>query len=73
MCTLKILKYGFVKRDILTILLRIEKALKLTPSDENISKKVNGLPLVVTYNPAFRNLAEGIRKNPSIIMYRQTG
>ena len=33
----------------------IEKALRLPPSDENNSKKVNGVSLVVTYNPAFKN------------------
>ena len=35
---------------------QVEKALGLTPSDENNSKKVNGVPLVVTYNPVFKNL-----------------
>ena len=29
---------------------QVEKALRLTPSDENNSQKVNGVPLVVTYN-----------------------
>ena len=42
---------------------QVEKALRLTPSDENNRKKVNGLSLVVTYNPAFKNLFQGIRKN----------
>ena len=42
---------------------QVEKALRLTPSDENNNKKVNGVPLVVTYNPAFKNLFQVIRKN----------
>ena len=42
---------------------QVEKAPRLTPSDENNSKKVNGLSLVVTYNPAFKNLLQVIRKN----------
>ena len=41
----------------------VEKAPRLTPSDENNSKKVNGVSLVVTYNRAFKNLLEVIRKN----------
>ena len=47
--------------DILTILLRnrLERAL----DDENNSKKVNGVPLVVTYNPVFRV----IRKNLQLL------
>ena len=40
---------------------QVEKALRLTPSDENNSKKVNGVSLVVTYNPAFKNLFQVIR------------
>ena len=39
----------------------VEKALRLTPSDENNSKKVNGVSLVVTYNPAFKNLFQVMR------------
>ena len=35
---------------------QVQKALKLTPSDENNSKKVNVVPLVVTYNPVSKNL-----------------
>ena len=30
-----------------------EMALRLTPSDENSTKKVNGVSLIVTYNSAF--------------------
>ena len=37
---------------------QIEEALRLTPSDVNNSTKVNGVPLVVTYNPVFKNLAQ---------------
>ena len=42
---------------------QVDKALRLNPSDENNSKKVNGVSLVVTYNPAFNNLFQVIRKN----------
>ena len=42
---------------------QVEKALRLTRSNENNSKKVNGVSLVVTYNPAFKNLSQLIRKN----------
>ena len=31
---------------------QVEKALRLIPSDENNSKEVNGVSLVVTYNPS---------------------
>ena len=46
---------------------QVEKALRLTPSDENNNKKVNGVPLVVTYNPAFKNLFQVIRKNLQLL------
>ena len=46
---------------------QVEKALRLTPSDENNSKKVNGVPLVVTYNPAFKNLSQVIRKKLQLL------
>ena len=46
---------------------QVEKALKLTPSDENNSKKVNSIPLVVTYNPAFKNLFELIKKSLQLL------
>ena len=42
---------------------QVEKALRLTPSDKTNSKVVNGVPLVVTYNPPFKNLFQVIRKN----------
>ena len=45
----------------------VEKALRLTPSDENNSKKVNGVSLAVTYNPAFKNLSQVIRKNIQLL------
>ena len=65
MCTQKTLKTCFRKRRYPDYLIKeqVEKALKLTPSDENNSKKVNGVPLVVTYNPVFKNLFQVIRKN----------
>ena len=46
---------------------QVEKALRLTASDENNRKKVNGVPLVVTYNPAFKNLFQVIRKNLQLL------
>ena len=46
---------------------QIEKTRRLTPSDENNSKKVNGISLVVTYNPAFKNLSQVIRKNLQLL------
>ena len=42
---------------------QVEKVLRLTLSDENNSKKVNDVPLVMTYNPAFKHLSQVIRKN----------
>ena len=47
---------------------QVEKTLRLTSSDENNSKKVNGLPLVVTYNPVFKNLFQAIKKTFSYYM-----
>ena len=43
--TLKTLKHGFAKGDILAILLRnrLKRPFRLSPSDENNSKKVNGV------------------------------
>ena len=63
------LKTWFRKRGYPDHLIReqVEKALRLTPSDENNSKKVNGVPLVVTYNPAFKNLFQVIRKNLQLL------
>ena len=46
---------------------QIEKALRLTSSDENDSKKVNGVSLVVTYNPAFKDLFQVIRKKLQLL------
>ena len=46
---------------------QVEKVLRLTSRDENNSKKVNGVPLVVTYNPAFKNLVQVIRKNLQLL------
>ena len=46
---------------------QVEKALRLTSRDENNSKEVNGVPLVVTYNPAFKNLVQVIRKNLQLL------
>ena len=46
---------------------QVERALRVTPSDENNSKKVNGISLVVTYNPAFKNLSQVIRKKLQLL------
>ena len=46
---------------------QVEKALRLTPSNENNSKEVNGIPLVVTHNPAFKNLFQAIRKDVQLL------
>ena len=53
----KDLKIWFRKRGYPDNLIKeqVEKALRLTPSDENNSKKVNGVSSVVTYNPAFKS------------------
>ena len=58
------LKTWFSKRGYPDYLIKeqVEKALGLTPSDENNNKKVNDVPLVVTYNPEFKNLFQVIRK-----------
>ena len=45
----------------------VENALRLTPSDKNNTKKVNGVSLVVTYNPAFKNLSQVMRKNLQLL------
>ena len=45
----------------------VGKVLRLTPSDENNGKKVNGVPLAVTNNPAFKNLFQGIIKNLQLL------
>ena len=56
---LKDLKIWFRERGYPDNLIKehVEKALRLTPSDKNNTKKVNGISLVVTYNPAFENLS----------------
>ena len=46
---------------------QVEKGLSVTPSDENNSKKVNGVSLVVAYNPALKNLSQVIRKNLQLL------
>ena len=46
---------------------QVERVLRVIPSDENNSKKVNGVSLVVTYNPAFKNLSQVIRKNLQLL------
>ena len=46
---------------------QVERALRVTPSDENTSIKVNGISLVVTYNPAFKNLPQVIRKKLQLL------
>ena len=63
------LKTWFRKRGYPDYLIKeqVEKAIRLTPSDENNSKEVNGVLLVVTYNPAFKNLFQVIRKNLQLL------
>ena len=46
---------------------QVERALSVTLSDQNNSKKVNGVSLVVTYNPALKNLSQVIRKNLQLL------
>ena len=59
------LKTWFRKRGYPDYLIKeqVEKALRLTPSDENNSNNLNGVSLVVTYNRALKNLSQMIRKN----------
>ena len=63
------LKTRFCKRGYPDYLVKeqVEEALRLTPSGENNSEKVNGVPLVVTYNPAFKILFQVIRKNLQLL------
>ena len=49
------------------IIEQVESALRVTLSDGNNSKKVNDVSLVVTYNPAFKNLSQVIRKNLQLL------
>ena len=46
---------------------QVPKALRLNPSDENNSKTVIDIPLVVTYNTVFKNLSQVIRKNLQLL------
>ena len=63
------LKIWFRKRGYPDYLIKeqVERALRVTPSDENNSKKVNGLSLVVTYNSALKNLSQVIRKKLQLL------
>ena len=60
------LKIWFLKRGCPDNIIKeqVKKTLRLTPSDENNSKKLNGEPLVLTYNPASKSLSQVIRKKP---------
>ena len=60
------LKTWFCKRGYL-IKEQVEKAFRLNPSNENNSKTVNDIPLVVTYNTVFKNLSQVIRKNLQLL------
>ena len=53
------LKIWFRKRGYSDYLIKeqVERALSVTPSDENDSKKVNGASFVVTYNSVLKNLS----------------
>ena len=63
------LKTWFRKREYPDYLIKkqVQKVLRLTPSDENNSKEVNSVLLVVTYNPAFKNLFQVMRKNLQLL------
>ena len=63
------LKTWFRKREYLDYLIKeqVAKALRLTPSDENNSRNVNCVSLVVTYNPALKNFFQVIRKKLHLI------
>ena len=63
------LKTWFRKRGYPDYLIKeqAERALLVTPSDENKSKKENGVLLVVTYIPALKNLSQVIRKNLQLL------
>ena len=69
MCTLKNFKHGFVKGGYPNYLIeeQVEKALRLIPSDESNSKKVNSVPLLVAYNPEFKNLFQVIIKSLQLL------
>ena len=47
---------------------RMDRAFRLPlEHDTQQNKKENGIPLVVTYNPAFRNFSTTLRKNFNIL------
>ena len=61
------LKIWFLKRGCPDNIIKeqVKKTLRLTPSDENNSIiKLNGEPLLLTYNPASKSLFQVIRKKP---------
>ena len=62
------LEIWFRKRGYPDILIKeqVEMALRLTPSDKNNSKTRNGVSLVETYNPAFKNFSQ-------VTLWRRTG
>ena len=45
----------------------MERAFRRIPSKESNNKNVSGVPLVVTYNPAFKNLPQAIRRNLELL------
>ena len=59
------LKILFGKRGYADYLIKkqVEKALRLTPGDEDNSNNLNGISLVVTYNRTLKNLSQMISKN----------
>ena len=63
MHTLKILLWFLNKGYPLNLVKeKVQRVLRHTPSDENNSKKVTSLPLLVTYNLAFKNWPRVTRK-----------
>ena len=61
------LKIWFLKRGCPDNIIKeqVKKTLRLTPSNENNSIiKLNGEPLLLTYNPASKSLFQVIRKKP---------
>ena len=42
---------------------QVGRAFRRTPSNENNDKNVNGVPLIVTYNPTLNNFYLVIRRN----------
>ena len=63
------LKTLFRKREYPDYLIKkqVEKEPRLTPSDENNSKKVNGILLVIINNSAFEKIHHLIRKNLQLL------